>query len=164
MFIKWIREHSTASWLLLIIRLWLGWKWLSSGWGKVTEGFDASGYLQGAIAKAGGEHPVVQNWWASFLSEVALPNVQVFNFLVPWGEVLVGLGLLLGTLTTFAALMGLVMNFSFLFSGTISSNPNMVIVGMLILVAGANAGKVGLDSWLLPYLKRKWRALRSRKN
>jgi thiosulfate dehydrogenase [quinone] large subunit len=161
MFMKFIREHAVASWLLFIARLWLGWKWLSSGWGKVTGGFDASGYLQGAIAKASGEQPVVQEWWANFLSSVALPNVQFFNFLVPWGEVLVGLGLLLGTFTIFATLMGLVMNFAFLFSGTISSNPNMVLIGMLVIVAGANAGKIGLDRWLMPYLKREVKDLRS---
>jgi thiosulfate dehydrogenase [quinone] large subunit len=48
--------------------------------------------------------------------------------LVPWGEFLVGLGLILGSLTTFAVLMGVVMNFSYMLSGTTSTNPQMVLI------------------------------------
>ncbi|GGK27753.1 hypothetical protein GCM10010965_20740 [Caldalkalibacillus thermarum] len=162
MFVKFLRESAVAAWLLLIARLWLGWKWLKAGWGKVTGEFDASGYLQGAIAKASGDNPVVQEWWANFLSGFALPNVQLFNFLVAWGELLVGLGLILGTFTTFATLMGVVMNFAFLFSGTISTNPNMVLVAIFILVAGANAGKIGLDRWVIPYIRQGVQALLNR--
>ena len=73
-----------------------------------------------------------------------------------WGEVLVGIALMLGIFTTFATLMGLTMNFAFLFSGTISTNPQMVIMGMLILVAGHNAAKIGLDRWVIPFLKQQF--------
>ncbi|WP_431522062.1 DoxX family membrane protein [Guptibacillus hwajinpoensis] len=83
-----------------------------------------------------------------------IPNADFFNFLVPWGEFLVGMGLLLGTFTTFAALMGVIMNFAFMFSGTTSTNPMMVILGMLILIAGYNAAKIGLDHWVIPYLRK----------
>jgi thiosulfate dehydrogenase (quinone) large subunit len=30
----------------------------------------------------------------------------------------------------------------------------MVLLGMFILVAGLNAGKIGLDRWSIPFLKR----------
>jgi thiosulfate dehydrogenase [quinone] large subunit len=108
----------------------------------------------GAVQKATGERPSVQGWWADFLSGFAIPNVELFNDLVPWGEFLVGIGLLLGCLTTFAALMGVIMNFAFLFSGTISTNPQMVLLTMFILVTGANAGKFGLDYYVLPYIRK----------
>jgi thiosulfate dehydrogenase (quinone) large subunit len=58
----------------------LGYLWFKAGWGKVTDGFDATGFLQGAIEKATGEHPAVQSWWAAFLEGFALPNVELFNF------------------------------------------------------------------------------------
>jgi hypothetical protein len=44
------------------------------------------------LAKATGEHPAVQDWWAVFLKNTTLPNVELFNFLVPWGELFVGCG------------------------------------------------------------------------
>lgn len=153
MFVQFLRENKVASGILFFIRLYLGYQWITAGWTKITGGFDANGYLQGAVANASGEHPAVQDWWAAFLEGVAIPNVELFNVLVPWGEFMVGLGLILGTFTTFAALMGMIMNFAFLFSGTTSTNPMMVILGMLILIAGYNAAKIGLDRWVLPFVK-----------
>ncbi|MNP64807.1 hypothetical protein D3C76_1603360 [compost metagenome] len=60
---------------------------------------------------------------------------------------------MLGTFTTFAALMGLVTNAAFLFSGTVSTNAQMLLLEVLIVVAAANAGKIGLDRYVLPYLR-----------
>jgi thiosulfate dehydrogenase [quinone] large subunit len=153
MFVQFLRKSTVAAYTLLFLRLYLGWSWMTAGWGKVAGGFDASGYLMGAVKKATGDHPAVQGWWASFLEGFAIPNVALFNFLVPWGEFLIGIGLLLGAFTTFSALMGIVMNFAFLFSGTISSNPQMVLLTIFILIAGYNAGKVGFDRWMIPYIK-----------
>ncbi|KUP07635.1 Crp/Fnr family transcriptional regulator [Bacillus coahuilensis p1.1.43] len=153
MMVAYLRESKVASYVLTILRLYLGYAWLTAGWGKITGGFDASGYLQGSIAKATGEHPAVQGWWASFLEGFAIPNVGLFNFLIPWGEFLVGLGLLLGCLTTAAVFFGMVMNFAFLFSGTVSTNPMMLLLSIFIIVAGANAGRIGLDYWIQPFIK-----------
>ncbi|RSK27680.1 DoxX family protein [Bacillus sp. HMF5848] len=151
--VKFLRENKIASAILVLFRLYVGWQFLHAGWGKVTGGFDASGYLKGAIGKATGDHPAVQGWWAAFLEGFALPNVSLFNFLVAWGELLVGIALIVGIFTTFSALMGLTMNFAFLFSGTTSTNPQLVILGVFILVAGANAGRFGLDYYVLPYIR-----------
>ncbi|WJP99229.1 DoxX family protein [Geobacillus stearothermophilus] len=156
MVVKWLREHVTASVLMVVFRLYLGYEWMTAGWEKITQGFDATGFLKGALAKAAGEHPAVQSWWAAFIEHVALPNVGLFNVLVPWGEFLVGIALILGLFTTFAALMGAVMNFAFMFSGTTSTNPQMVLLTVFLLVAGANAGRYGLDRWVLPYLRHWW--------
>lgn len=50
MIVKFLRESITAAGLLLLIRLYLGYSWLTSGWGKLSGGFDASGFLKGAVA------------------------------------------------------------------------------------------------------------------
>ncbi|MCF6137397.1 DoxX family protein [Pseudalkalibacillus berkeleyi] len=146
-----LRNHTIASYLLTIIRIYLGFLWLSASWGKITGSFDASGYLKGALANAKGEHPAVLPWWADFIEQVALPNVSIINILVPWGEFLVGVGLILGLFTSLSILMGLLMNFSYMFSGSAGQNPLMVILGFITLVAGYNAAKIGLDRW------RKWK-------
>lgn len=156
MFVEWLRSNTVAAWLLATVRTYLGYQWLTSGWGKITDGFNAEGFLLGAIEKSGGEHPAVQGWWASFLEHFALPRVEVFNVLVPWGETLVGLGLILGLFTWTAALFGMVMNFAYLFSGTISTNPQMLLLEIFIVVAGANAGRIGLDAYVIPYLRRRF--------
>ncbi|QHE51982.1 DoxX family protein [Pontibacillus sp. HMF3514] len=155
MFNTFLRNNQVVGIILTFLRIYLGYTWFTAGWSKLTgDGFNASGYLKGAIGKATGEHPAVQGWWASFLENVALPNSELFSFLVMWGEILVGIALILGIFTTFATLMGLTMNFAFLFSGTVSTNPQMVIIGTILLVAGYNAAKFGLDRWVLPLMKK----------
>lgn len=155
MFIHFLKENRYAAGLLFFLRLYLGWQWLHAGWEKISGGqFDAGGFLSGAIGQMSGDHPAVQPWWGAFLKEVALPNIGIFNVLVPWGEFLVGLGLILGAFTSYAVLMGLVMNFSYMLSGTTSTNPQMVIIGLLILAAGINAGRIGFDHWIYPYAKK----------
>lgn len=153
MFNSFLRTNKIAMWLLTFIRIYVGYQWITAGWHKLTGGFDAAGFLNGAIANSTGDHPAVQAWWATFLEHVALPGVNVFNIVVPFGEFLVGLGLILGTFTTFAALMGLLMNTAFLFSGSVSTNGQMLLLEVLLIAAAANAGKIGLDYYLLPYLR-----------
>ncbi|HLQ97650.1 MAG TPA: DoxX family protein [Candidatus Dormibacteraeota bacterium] len=153
MIMNFIRNNKIFAGVLAFIRVYIGYQWITAGWGKVTSGFDASGFIQGAIANAGGENPTVQAWWGAFLEAFALPNAGMFSFMVAWGEVLVGLALILGIFTNFAALMGLTMNFAFLFSGTVSTNAQMVVLTMFVLVAGFNAGRYGLDRWVIPFIK-----------
>lgn len=159
MIMRWLRESVIASILLLLCRLYVGWKWVDAGWHKLTgdEKFDASGFIKHAIdspIKDQTGHTVYPNYTA-FLKHFALPNVSLFNVLVPIGELLVGLGLILGALTTIAAFFGLFMNFMYLLAGTISTNPWLILLGFIILAAGTNAGRIGIDYYLHPYLRRK---------
>src|SRR5574342_22143 len=156
MFNKFLRENKIASVILTVLRLYLGYSWLTAGLHKLTGGFDASGYLKGAIANPvkGPDGALVYSWYVSFLKSFALPNVDIFNTLVPLGEFLVGLGLILGCLTTAAMFFGLVMNFSFFLAGTVSHNPTDIFFGFIILFAGFNAGKYGLDRWVVPFIRK----------
>ncbi|RCW74792.1 DoxX family protein [Saliterribacillus persicus] len=164
MFVEFIRNNKIAAGVLTFLRVYIGYQWLMGGWGKITGGgFDAGGFIQGAIGKASGEHPAVQGWWASFLEAVALPGADAFTFLVMWGEFLVGIALILGLFTNFAALMGIVMNFAFLFSGTVSTNGQMILITLFLLVAGYNAGRFGLDRYAIPYVRQLFTA-RKEKN
>lgn len=155
MFMNFIRNNKIFAGVLAFLRIYIGYQWITAGWGKAIGGFDASGFIQGAIASAGGDNPAVQGWWATFLEAVALPNAGIFSVMVAWGEVLVGIALILGIFTNFAALMGITMNFAFLLSGTVSTNAQMVILTIFVIIAGYNAGRYGLDRWALPFLKSK---------
>lgn len=156
MFNTFLRENKMSAIILTVIRLFLGYSWFTAGLGKVTGGFDASGFLKGAIANPvkGPDGAVVFGWYVDFLKSFALPNVEIFNFIIPWGELLVGLGLLLGCLTTAAMFFGLIMNFSFFLAGTVSHNPTDIFLGFIILAAGYNAGRIGLDRWVIPFIRK----------
>ena len=47
------------------------------------------------------------------------------------------------------------MNFAFLMAGTISSNPWDILLAIFIAVAGYNAGKFGLDRFIIPIIGEK---------
>jgi thiosulfate dehydrogenase [quinone] large subunit len=46
------------------------------------------------------------------------------------------------------------MNFSYLIAGTVSSNPLCILLDVIILAAGLNAGRIGLDRWLIPFIRK----------
>ncbi|HWH70776.1 MAG TPA: DoxX family membrane protein [Candidatus Sulfotelmatobacter sp.] len=154
-------KGATGSWMWLVIRLYLGYQWFEAGWHKLTGAtpFDATGFIKGAIAKgvpaSAGAKPVVQAWWADFLQGVALPHAKLFSFMVQSGELLIGLSLMLGFATLFAATMGMLMNFSFLMSGTTSTNPNLLFLEViLVTLGGAYAGYIGVDYWFRPLFRK----------
>ncbi|QSO50466.1 DoxX family protein [Alicyclobacillus curvatus] len=158
MFTEFLRKNVWAAGILTILRVYLGWGFLTAGWEKITgaEPFSAAGFLQGAVAKpVFVTHSTVLEYpnYVAFLKSFAIPNVGLFNFLVPWGELFVGIGLITGTLTTAAVFFGMMMNFAYMFAGTISSNPWDVLIGLFIIVAGYNAGKFGGDYWVIPWIR-----------
>lgn len=159
------KDPRIAGAALLVARLWVGSRFVLHGLEKVTgpgaevwvgdkAGVAVSGYLNGALAMApggaeAGAHPEVAGWYAALIRDVFLPNAEVLGYLVAWGEVLVGVALVLGILTRFAALMGVTMNLAFLFAGTSGENVPMLLLGLPI-VFGTAAGYYGVDRFLMP--------------
>jgi len=157
MIMKFLRENVYAAGLFLLLRVYLGWEWMTAGIHKLTGGFDATGYLKGAIANPvidKGTNALVYPTFNAFLERFALPNAKLINIMIPLGETLVGLGLILGAVTATAAFFGILMNFMFMFAGTVSTNPWMLLIGGLVMIAGANAGKFGVDYYLLPLIRK----------
>lgn len=150
------RQSKYAALVWLAFRLYLGITWLSLGIGKLTGGFDAQGFLSNAVANpVMREGSMVYPNYVAFLEYFALPYAGMFNVVIPLGEILVGLGLIVGVLTSFAGFFAIVMNMSFLMAGTVSTNPWMIALTFFLLVAGANAGHFGGDRWVLPYIKQR---------
>ncbi|MEK4484697.1 DoxX family membrane protein [Psychrobacillus sp. FSL H8-0484] len=153
--------RSAVIWL--IIRLYLGSTWLKAGWGKLhndawtgeNAGAALTGFVNGALAKSQ-EGADVAGWFATFLENTVLPHAKLFSFVVAYGELLVGLGLVFGLLTGIAAFFGAFMNVSFLFAGTLSTNPLLFILATWLVLAWKVAGWYGLDRWALPLLGTPW--------
>lgn len=159
--VKWLRENMVARWLLTALRIWIGVEWIRAAaekigspvWTGSKAGVAVGGFLQGALANATGAHPAVQGWYANFIKGFALPHAAMFSYLVSYGELLVGIGLVLGCFTMWAALMGAMLNTVYLLAGTTSTNPNMLIWQSLLLVAGFNAAYYGFDHYVIPFVR-----------
>jgi thiosulfate dehydrogenase (quinone) large subunit len=46
------------------------------------------------------------------------------------------------------------MNFTYVMAGTVSTKPLDILLGVFILAAGLNAGRVGIDRWLIPDIRK----------
>lgn len=144
----------------LVARLYLGYEWVMAGWDKFNNpawvgekaGAGVSGFLNGALQKTGGLHPDVSGWYAWFIENVALPHPVIFSYLVTFGEIAIGVGLIVGCITGIAAFFGAFLNFNFLFAGTVSINPEFIVLEILLMLAWRTAGWYGLDRFILPSL------------
>ena len=153
------------AWLWLLLRLYLGWEWLQAGWGKLHNpawigskaGTAITGFLTGALAKSSGEHPDVQGWYAWFLQHVVLTHSVLWSYLVAWGEVLVGVALILGIFTGIAAFFCSFMNLSYLLAGTVSVNPVLLVISTWLVLAWRTAGWGGLERLIFASLRTPWR-------
>ena len=152
------------SWIWVVVRLYLGYEWISAGYEKITNpawvgpqaGTALTGFVKNAISLATGAHPAVQSWNAYFLQHAILPGASVWSYVVAFGETLVGAGLVLGAFTGIAAYFGFFMNFNYLMAGSISSNPYLLFLALFIILAWKTAGWWGLDRWILVDLGTPW--------
>lgn len=163
-FTRFVLQDPRFSWFWLVVRVYVGWAWVEAGWGKIhsaawvgsQSGTALTGFINGALAKMVGDHPDVQGWYGNFLSHVVLPHVATWSHMVAWGELFVGIGLILGILTGIAAFFGLFMNLNFMLAGAVSINPILCALSIGLLLAWRAAGYLGIDYWLLPAIGTPW--------
>jgi thiosulfate dehydrogenase [quinone] large subunit len=79
-----------------------------------------------------------------------------FAKVIAVGEVLIGIGLLVGALVGIAAFFGTFMNFNFQLAGSASSNPVLFGLAVFLVLAWKVAGYIGLDRYLLPMIGTPW--------
>ena len=162
---KFLFGDTRFAWFWLILRLYVGWQWLQAGYEKLTNpawigssaGTGIAGFVKGALAKTTGDHPAVQNWYGGFLQSLVLPNPVFWSYVITFGELLVGVALVLGIFTGLAAFFGGFMNVNYLLAGTVSTNPLLFVFATWIVLAWRIAGWWGLDRWILPALARPFR-------
>jgi thiosulfate dehydrogenase [quinone] large subunit len=163
-FTRFLFGNTRAGLFWLPIRLFVGFTWLEAGYHK----FSGTGWMDGGAALKGfwtaavavpdkGSPAITYDWYRSFI-QTLLDN-QAYTWFAPlitFGEMAVGLGLLVGCLTGIAAFFGALMNMSFLLAGSASSNPVMFTLAIGIMLAWKVAGYYGLDRYILPLLGTPW--------
>ncbi len=154
------------AWLWLIIRLWLGYQWLEAGLHKIGapawtgNGSALKGFWETAvrIPTPPARPAITYDWYRSFIQY--LLDIQAYTWfarLVAYGELLVGVAVLLGAFVGIAAFFGALMNWNYLMAGTASTNPVLFTIAILLILAWKVAGYYGLDAYLLPFLGTPWK-------
>lgn len=150
--------------LWLPIRIWLGYQWLQPSLGKINNpawvvtGEALRGFWANAVqVPAEGRPPIAFDWYRSFLQ--VLLDAQAYTWfgkLVAYGELLVGIALILGAFTGIVAFLGAFMNFNYMLAGTASTNPLFFVVAIGVMFAWKIAGYIGADYFLLRWIGVPW--------
>jgi thiosulfate dehydrogenase (quinone) large subunit len=161
---RFLRFGRGAAPLYLGLRVFLAYEWITAGMHKlqdptwISTGTALQGYWQRAVTvPAQGSAPITYPAYRAFI-QFMLDNQWFVWFakVVAWGELLIGLGILLGGLIGFAVFFALLMNFSFLFAGSTSSNPLLIMLEVVLLFGWRVAGWWGVDHFLLPRIGTPW--------
>ena len=144
-------KKSSIIWFF--VRIYVGWQWLMAGWEKMgtsvwtgsQHGTALVGYLNGALTKSAGTMPDVSLWYAWLITHIFIPIAPTLSYIVTFGELAVGVALILGIFTGLAAGFGAFMNFNYLFAGTVSINPQLLLLELFLIKGRKIAGWIGFD-------------------
>jgi thiosulfate dehydrogenase (quinone) large subunit len=159
-------NNTRWAWLWLILRLYLGYTWVTSGIPKLASpawmdtGVALRGFWQNAIqVPEPPARPVIAfDWYRAFIQW--LLDMQAYTWfarVIVFTELLVGVALIIGAFVGIAAFFGAFLNWNFMMAGTASINPLMFVFTILLILAWKTAGWYGLDRWLLPLFGTPWR-------
>ena len=102
--------------------------------------------------------PIAYGWYRDFIEGMLAGGHHVwFAKLVVCAELAIGVALILGAFTGIAAFFGGFMNWNFLMAGTAATNPLLFALATWLVLAWKNAGWIGADRYLLPFLGTPWR-------
>ena len=147
-----------------ILRIVVGAWFLKAVWTKLTLAYVAGvvpypavsarflGFHPKRVAEFAAGNPV--GWYKDFLEVTVLPHSGMFATLQAYGEVAVGVGLVLGLLTGLAGLVGLFLSLNFgLATQWMSFGQqgfHVLLVTSMVIFFFARAGRAwGLDGWIL---------------
>ncbi len=143
----------------LVLRLYLGWQWIQSAWLQIQ---DPAWSRTGLALRAFWEQLLVDPGTAAWYQAIvrALYDADAwpwFARLVTYGELVLGIAIVLGLFTGIAAFAGAFVTLNFLMAGSTSLDPILFLIAIGLIMAWKVAGYIGLDFFLLPWLGTPWR-------
>lgn len=163
-FAKLLFGDARFSILWLVVRVWLGSQWIEAASHKignpawVVTGDALKGFWTSAVAIPDTGRPAIAfDWYRNFIQ--SLLDAQAYTWfakLVAYGELLIGIALIVGAFVGIAAFFGALMNWNFIMAGSASINPLLLIAAISLVLAWKIAGFIGADYFLLNLIGTPW--------
>ena len=142
-------KERTYLWYIALLRIYVGYYMLSQGIRKYQRDFAKGDWIGRQIGDMAALD--LYPWYKNFLLDTVTPHHELFGYLVTFGEIAVGAGLLVGLLTRLSALVGLFMLANYYLGpgtargGALMAQQQIFIVALAIFLL-ANPGRaLGLD-------------------
>jgi len=137
-----------------IMRIAMGWIFVWSGFDKLLGDWTSAGFLVNATKGP------LEGWFVDLGTNRAA--VDVIDGLVIWGQILIGIALILGVVTRFSLFWAGVMMFMFYIAQLPPENnpfldEHIIYIGVFLLLGALGAGRIlGLDALIekLPFVRR----------
>lgn len=166
-FVKRLLSDPRAGWLWVLPRIWLGYQWFEAATHKITNpawvqtGEALKGFWLNAVTIPETGRPAITfDWYRSFLQ--LMLDAQAYTWfakVVAYGELLIGLALMLGAFTGIVAFFGGFMNWNFMMAGSASTNPMLFVIAVALILAWKVSGYIGADYFLLRWIGTPWRGV-----
>jgi len=145
-------SEKTCLGYVVILRVYIGSYLLYQGIRKYLRDFPHGGWIERQIGKL--NEVELFSWYKDFLSNVVTPNQELFGYLVMYGEILVGICLIIGLLTRFSAGVGIFMLANYMLGpgwargASTYAQTQTFFIAMIVLFL-ANPGRtLGVDGFL----------------
>lgn len=153
-----IRHEASKDGIYLVpLRAFIGIGWIRAFAEKATDpnwvgGGTLTDFLNNHLAADQMPFP----FYRDITTDYFLPHAATLAWIVLLGQLMAGLGILTGTLTTAALLGGLFMNVNFVLAGATDPSPFYIVIQALLLVCAAGT-IMGVDGWFAARRRARWR-------
>ncbi len=153
-------KQSTLLLYLAIPRIFVGYHFIDVALPKLTRGFTNGEDLPAQLLKSVAKDPF--GWHRDFIQGFVIPHSGFFSYLVPYGELAIGISLILGCLVRLSSTFGAFHNLNILLAIAIpGGGANVAINGTFIALhlvfVFASAGRVlGLDAVFRKTYPQSW--------
>ncbi len=145
-------KQSTCLGYLAILRIAVGYHFLMAAIPKLTGKFIDGQILPKELAKTVVKDPL--GWHRDFIVGFVIPHAHAFSYLIAFGELAIGISLLLGCLVRISALFGAFHNLNILLAIAVANGGaqlgiNRIFIVLELVFVFASAGRaLGLDGIL----------------
>lgn len=157
-----VRDHlaqSTCLGYLAIPRIVVGCFFFQFGWEKLNPRFLSGEQLVRQLAHAASD-PLI--WHRDFILHTVVPHSHFFGYLTAFGEIALGVSLIVGLLVRLSSLIGIFHNLNIFFAvalptGGAQVGLNRIFIVLQFMFIFAAAGRaLGLDGVLRSRFPRSW--------